>query len=107
MSFRACEKSLTCLRNCGATVPVASASALHPSDFPCPRPRRTETFAFLFDMNQLFEQFIAEFIRRELREIWQSRGWTFLAQSGTLQGAKPASDRGDLVIVSQVGGIFD
>jgi 5-methylcytosine-specific restriction endonuclease McrBC regulatory subunit McrC len=34
-------------------------------------------------MNQLFEEFIAEFIRRELREVWQSRGWTFHAQSGT------------------------
>jgi 5-methylcytosine-specific restriction enzyme subunit McrC len=44
---------------------------------------RTETFAFLFDMNQLFEEFIAEFIRRELREVWHSRGWTFHAQSGT------------------------
>jgi 5-methylcytosine-specific restriction enzyme subunit McrC len=46
-------------------------------------PGRTETFAFLFDMNQLFEEFIAEFIRRELREVWQSRRWTFHAQSGT------------------------
>jgi hypothetical protein len=27
------------------------------------------------NMNQLFEEFIAEFIRRELREFWQSRGW--------------------------------
>jgi len=26
-------------------------------------------------MNQLFEEFIAEFIRRELREVWQSRVW--------------------------------
>jgi hypothetical protein len=34
-------------------------------------------------MNQLFEEFIAEFIRRELREVWQVRGWTFHAQSGT------------------------
>ena len=34
-------------------------------------------------MNQLFEEFIAEFIRRELRDVWQSRGWTFHAQSGT------------------------
>jgi hypothetical protein len=25
-------------------------------------------------MNQLFEEFIAEFIRRELRDVWQSRG---------------------------------
>jgi hypothetical protein len=33
-------------------------------------------------MNQLFEEFIAEFIRRELREVWQSRGWTLHAQSG-------------------------
>jgi 5-methylcytosine-specific restriction enzyme subunit McrC len=50
---------------------------------PQPSPGRTETFTFLFDMNQLFEEFIAEFIRRELREVWQSRGWTFHAQSGT------------------------
>ncbi|MCX8107942.1 MAG: McrC family protein, partial [Verrucomicrobiae bacterium] len=35
------------------------------------------------DMNQLFEEFIAEFIRRELRGVWQSSGWTFHAQSGT------------------------
>jgi hypothetical protein len=46
-------------------------------------------------MNQLFEESIAGlvrrslsfneggFIRRELREVWQSRGWTFHAQSGT------------------------
>ncbi len=36
-------------------------------------------------MNQLFEEFIAEFICRELRDVWQSRGWTFHAQSGTRQ----------------------
>ena len=41
-----------------------------------PSPGRTEPSAFLFCMNQLFEEFIAEFIRRELREVWQSRGWT-------------------------------
>ena len=46
---------------------------------PQPSPGCTETFAFLFDMNQLFEEFIAEFIRRELREVWQPRGWTFHA----------------------------
>jgi 5-methylcytosine-specific restriction enzyme subunit McrC len=50
---------------------------------PQPSPGRTETFAFLFDMNQLFEEFIAEFIRRELREVWQSRGWTFHAPTST------------------------
>jgi len=50
---------------------------------PQPSSGRTETFAFLFDMNQLFEEFIAEFIRHELREVWQSRDWTFHAQSGT------------------------
>lgn len=38
-----------------------------------PPPGRSEAFAFLFDMNQLFEEFIAEFIRRALREAWQSR----------------------------------
>lgn len=46
-------------------------------------PGRSETFAFMFDMNQLFEEFIAEFIRRELREVWQSRRWSFHAQSAT------------------------
>ena len=46
---------------------------------PQPSPGRTETFAFLFDMNQLFEEFIAEFIRRELREVWQSHAWTLHA----------------------------
>ncbi|HOB99445.1 MAG TPA: hypothetical protein PKM43_11945 [Verrucomicrobiota bacterium] len=50
---------------------------------PQPSPGRLDSFAFMFDMNQLFEEFIAEFIRRELREVWQSRGWTFHAQSGT------------------------
>jgi 5-methylcytosine-specific restriction endonuclease McrBC regulatory subunit McrC len=43
-------------------------------------------------MNQLFEQFIAAFIRHALREVWQSRGWTFHARSslatGILQMAK-------------------
>jgi len=53
---------------------------------PQPSPGRTETFAFLFDMNQLFEEFIAEFIRRELREVWQLRGWTI--QSGSLTGSR-------------------
>jgi len=48
---------------------------------PQPSPGRTETFAFLFDMNQLFEEFIAEFIRRELREIWHERlGWDMRVQ---------------------------
>ena len=50
---------------------------------PQPSPGRVDSFAFMFDMNQLFEEFIAEFIRRELREVWQSHGWTFHAQSGT------------------------
>ena len=55
-------------------------------------------------MNQLFEEFITElvrrslsfseggFIRRELREVWQSRGWTFHARiflaTATLQMSK-------------------
>jgi hypothetical protein len=43
-------------------------------------------------MNQLFEEFIAElvrplffggFIHRELREVWQVRGWTFHAPTTT------------------------
>jgi 5-methylcytosine-specific restriction endonuclease McrBC regulatory subunit McrC len=38
-----------------------------------PPPGRAETFAFRFDPIQLFEEFIAGFIRRELREVWQSR----------------------------------
>jgi 5-methylcytosine-specific restriction enzyme subunit McrC len=50
---------------------------------PQPSPGRSDTFAFMFDMNQLFEEFIAEFIRRELREVWRARGWTFHPQSGT------------------------
>jgi hypothetical protein len=56
-----------------------SSFCIHPSDFPRPLPGRAETFAFRFDLTQLFQ----EFIRRELREVWQSRGWTFHAQSCT------------------------
>jgi len=50
---------------------------------PQPSPGRLDSFAFMFDMNELFEEFIAEFIRRELRDVWQARGWTFHAQSAT------------------------
>jgi 5-methylcytosine-specific restriction enzyme subunit McrC len=50
---------------------------------PQPSPGRLDSFAFMFDMNQLFEEFIAGFIRRELRDVWQAQGWAFRAQSGT------------------------
>jgi 5-methylcytosine-specific restriction enzyme subunit McrC len=50
---------------------------------PQPSPGRLDTFAFMFDMNRLFEEFIAEFIHRELREVWRPRGWKFHAQAGT------------------------
>lgn len=36
-------------------------------------PGRTETFAFLFDMNQLFEEFIAELVRRVVWRIHPPR----------------------------------
>jgi 5-methylcytosine-specific restriction enzyme subunit McrC len=46
-----------------------------------PSPGRLEAFAFMFDMNQLFEEFIAEFIRRKLREVWQEKlGWDMRVQ---------------------------
>jgi 5-methylcytosine-specific restriction enzyme subunit McrC len=44
---------------------------------------RFESFAYVFDMNELFEEFIAEFIRRELREVWEGRGWRVQPQSAT------------------------
>jgi 5-methylcytosine-specific restriction enzyme subunit McrC len=50
---------------------------------PQPSPGRLNSFAFMFDMNQLFEEFIAMFIRRELREAWQACGWSLRPQSGT------------------------
>ncbi len=49
---------------------------------PQPSPGQLDTFAFMFDMNQLFEEFIAEFIHREMRDMWHSREWMFHAQSG-------------------------
>lgn len=39
---------------------------------PQPSPGRIETFAFMFDMNQLFEGFITQFVRRELRDVCQA-----------------------------------
>jgi 5-methylcytosine-specific restriction enzyme subunit McrC len=42
-----------------------------------------ESFAYVFDMNKLFEEFIAEFIRRELRTEWGARGWRIQAQQAT------------------------
>jgi 5-methylcytosine-specific restriction enzyme subunit McrC len=50
---------------------------------PQPSPGRLDAFAFMFDMNKLFEEFVAEFIRRELRALWQARGWSLRPQSGT------------------------
>ncbi|MGD1085666.1 MAG: hypothetical protein ABSA47_13095 [Verrucomicrobiota bacterium] len=50
---------------------------------PQPSPGRLDAFAFIFDMNGLFEEFIAEFIRRELRAEWQERAWSLRPQSGT------------------------
>jgi 5-methylcytosine-specific restriction enzyme subunit McrC len=50
---------------------------------PQPSPGRLDAFAFMFDMNKLFEEFVAEFIRRELRAVWQARGWSLRPQSGT------------------------
>jgi len=50
---------------------------------PRPSPSRLDAFAFMFDMNKLFEEFVAEFIRRELRPLWQARGWSLRPQSGT------------------------
>ncbi|HUA37927.1 MAG TPA: hypothetical protein VMA35_05950 [Candidatus Sulfopaludibacter sp.] len=44
---------------------------------------RLDTFAFMFNMNELFEEFIAEFTRLKVREVWQARGWSLHAQSGT------------------------
>jgi 5-methylcytosine-specific restriction enzyme subunit McrC len=48
---------------------------------PQPSPGRVDSFAFMFDMNELFEEFIAESIRRELREVWQEQqGWDMRVQ---------------------------
>ena len=49
---------------------------------PQPSPGRLDSFAFMFNMNELFEEFIAEFIRRELHNVWRSRGWLPRMQSG-------------------------
>ncbi len=49
---------------------------------PQPSPGRLDSFAFMFNMNELFEEFIAEFIRRELHDVWRSRGWLPRMQSG-------------------------
>jgi 5-methylcytosine-specific restriction enzyme subunit McrC len=50
---------------------------------PQPSPGRLDSFAFMFDMDKLFEEFIAEFILRELRGEWRARGWSLRPQSGT------------------------
>lgn len=44
---------------------------------------KTESFAYVFDMNDLFEEFVAEFVRRELRELWLNKGWHMRPQSAT------------------------
>jgi 5-methylcytosine-specific restriction enzyme subunit McrC len=48
---------------------------------PQPSPGRTETFAFLFDMNQLFEEFIAELVRRVVWRIHPPRTARSLAMA--------------------------
>ena len=50
---------------------------------PQPSPGRLDAFTFMFDMNELFEEFVAGFIRRELRAVWLARGWSLRPQSGT------------------------
>jgi 5-methylcytosine-specific restriction enzyme subunit McrC len=50
---------------------------------PQPSPGQLDAFAFMFNMNDLFEEFIAEFSRRELRAVWQAHGWSLRPQSGT------------------------
>jgi 5-methylcytosine-specific restriction enzyme subunit McrC len=50
---------------------------------PQPSRGRLDAFSFMFDMNSLFEEFVAEFIRRELRDVWEKRGWEFRTQSAT------------------------
>lgn len=40
-----------------------------------------QTFAFVFDMNRLFEQFVSETVRRQLRSTWEPRGWSLRTQS--------------------------
>jgi hypothetical protein len=41
---------------------------------------KTDSFAFVFNMNELFEEFVAEFIRRGLREFWAAKGWRMQSQ---------------------------
>jgi 5-methylcytosine-specific restriction enzyme subunit McrC len=50
---------------------------------PQPSPGQLNAFAFMFDMNQLFEEFIAEFIRCELHETWEAQGWSLRPQIST------------------------
>jgi 5-methylcytosine-specific restriction enzyme subunit McrC len=42
---------------------------------------RVTAFAYTFDMNVLFEEFIAEFVTRELSDVCESQGWTVYPQS--------------------------
>lgn len=44
---------------------------------------REETFAFMFDMNRLFESLVTQILRRELRSIWMRRGWQFKTQESS------------------------
>jgi 5-methylcytosine-specific restriction enzyme subunit McrC len=43
----------------------------------------SEVFVWMFDMNQLFEEFVAQFIRCHLGNYLRQRGWNLFAQSGT------------------------
>jgi 5-methylcytosine-specific restriction enzyme subunit McrC len=52
---------------------------------------KTECFAYVFNMYELFEEFVAEFIRRELRQCWGQKGWQLrsqLAHRALLQNEK-------------------
>lgn len=51
------------------------------------------SFAFVFDMNRLFEGFLAGFIRRELADVWRGRGWTMKTQSAGIELLRDRADR--------------
>jgi 5-methylcytosine-specific restriction enzyme subunit McrC len=44
---------------------------------------RVTAFAYTFDMNVLFEEFIAEFVKRELGDVCEAHGWNMRTQSAT------------------------
>lgn len=67
------RRRLTQLRATEVATDSHGCSPIRPESHLCPSvarllelQRRTETFAFLFDMNQLFEEFVAEFIQCSL-----------------------------------------